>query len=74
MREQRRLSLETWFRGIALILVVVAVVFYPLYALIFKPPPATLAQVIAPITGIAGAVIGYWFGPASRRIQDSSSS
>lgn len=60
--EQYRLTLESWFRGIALLLVVIAVVVYPLYALIFKIPGATLPQVIAPITGIAGAVVGYWFG------------
>jgi hypothetical protein len=73
-REQNRLWAETWFRGIALMLVVIAVVFYPLYALVFEISPATLNQVIAPVTGIAGAVIGYWFGQASRRIQDSPNS
>jgi hypothetical protein len=66
--EQHRLNLETWFRGIALMLVVVAIVFYPLYALIFRIPGTTLADIVAPVTGIAGAVVGYWFGQASRRI------
>lgn len=66
--EQHRLNLETWFRGIALMLVVIAIVFYPLYALIFRVPGTTLADIVAPVTGIAGAVVGYWFGQASRRI------
>jgi hypothetical protein len=70
--EQTRLLIETWFRGIALMLVVIAVVVYPMYALIVHIASPTLAQVIAPITGIAGAVIGYWFGQASRRTQDAS--
>jgi hypothetical protein len=69
--EQTRLWIETWFRGSALMLVVIAVVVYPMYALIVHIPSSTLAQVIAPITGIAGAVIGYWFGQASRRTQDA---
>lgn len=52
-----------------LILVVLGLVLYPLYALIFGIPGTTLADVIAPVTGISGAVVGYWFGQASRRIQ-----
>ena len=67
-QDQYRLNVETWFRGIALMLVVAAVVLYPLYALVFNVPGATLSEVIAPVTGIAGAVVGYWFGQASRRI------
>lgn len=66
--EQHRLNLETWIRGIALMLVVLAMVLYPMYALIVGIPGTTLADVIAPVTGIAGAVVGYWFGQASRRI------
>jgi hypothetical protein len=54
-------------------LVVVAVVVYPFYALIVHIAPATLSQVIAPITGIAGAIVGYWFGQASRRIPNPPS-
>jgi hypothetical protein len=53
-------------------LVVIAVVIYPLYALIAHIAPATLSQVIAPITGIAGAVVGYWFGQSSRRVNPSA--
>jgi len=65
--DESRLNRETWFRGIALMLVVVAVVVYPMYALIVHINPATLSQVIAPITGIAGAVVGYWFGQSQRQ-------
>jgi hypothetical protein len=68
-RDDYRLNLETWFRGSTLLLVVVAVVVYPMYALIVHIPAATLAQVIAPVTGIAGAIVGYWFGQAQRRAQ-----
>jgi hypothetical protein len=71
--EQRRLNLETWFRGISLMLVVLALVLYPMYALIFNIHGSTLSEVVAPVTGIAGAVVGYWFGQASRRIQTPSS-
>lgn len=67
--EQRRLGIETWIRGIALLLVVVAVVTYPMFALIVGIEGSRLAESIAPITGIAGAIVGYWFGQASRRIQ-----
>src|SRR5262245_59776404 len=70
--EQRRLTIETWFRGLSLMLVVIALVLYPLYALIFKIAGSTLAEVVAPVTGIAGAIVGYWFGQASRRIQTPS--
>jgi hypothetical protein len=70
--EQRRLAIETWFRGISLMLVVIALVLYPLYALIFNVAGSTLAEVVAPVTGIAGAIVGYWFGQASRRIQTPS--
>jgi hypothetical protein len=71
--EQYRLTLETWFRGIALLLVVIAVVVYPLYALIFAISGSTLSQLIAPVTGIAGAVVGYWFGQARRAPEPAQS-
>ena len=67
--EQHRLLLETWIRGITLLMVVFAIVAYPFYALFAGTTPADLAQYIAPITGIAGAVVGYWFGQASRKLQ-----
>lgn len=66
--EQHRLNWETWFRGVTLVLVVIALILYPMYALIFDISGADLAEKIAPITGIAGAIVGYWFGQASRRI------
>ena len=68
MAEQHRLTIETWIRGVALLLVVLAVVVYPLYAMVFGISGANLSEVIAPVTGIAGAIVGYWFGQASRRI------
>lgn len=72
--EQSRLGIETWIRGIALLLVVVAVVTYPMFALIVGVEGSRLAESIAPITGIAGAIVGYWFGQASRRIQTKEES
>jgi hypothetical protein len=69
--DQHRLLLETRFRGVVLLLVVGAVVLYPLYALIFNISGQNLSVVIAPVTGIAGAVVGYWFGQASRNLPGS---
>jgi hypothetical protein len=69
--EEKRLNLETWFRGVSLLLVVAAIVIYPLYALIFRITGTTLSDIVAPVTGIAGAIVGYWFGQASRRIPNS---
>lgn len=58
-------QLQTFFRGVPLILIVVAVIGYPLYAMIYQIPPQDLAQYVAPITGLAGAMVGYWFGSGS---------
>lgn len=66
--QEKRLTIETWIRGFALILIVIAIVTYPMYALIVGISGASLSEAIAPITGIAGAIVGYWFGQASRRI------
>jgi hypothetical protein len=49
-------------RGYVLLGVVAAVVAMPLLAMIFKMDPQAFGSYIAPITGIAGTVVGYWFG------------
>lgn len=50
-------------RGIVLYLVVAALVLMPVYAMSTAGvSPQEFAQYIAPITGIAGTVLGYWFG------------
>lgn len=65
----RQLRRGDWVRSLALFIVVAAIVAMPFWAIIrsFSPKstPAEFAQYIAPITGIAGAVIGYWFGNRS---------
>src|SRR6516162_3785399 len=66
--QQHRLTLETWIRGITLVIVIVAIVGYPAWTLVFNMDTQKMLDAIAPVTGIAGAVIGYWFGQASRRI------
>jgi len=50
------------------VLVVSAIVTYPMLALATHTT-ANVAEILAPITGIAGAIVGYWFGQASRRIE-----
>jgi hypothetical protein len=50
-------------RGIVLYLVVLALVVMPLVAMgWFNINAQEFAQYVAPITGIAGTVLGYWFG------------
>jgi hypothetical protein len=51
-----------WARMIPLFLVAVAIVFYPLYGMVTHMPPQSLVQYLAPVSGLAGAIIGYWFG------------
>ena len=45
-----------------LYLVVLAVVIMPVLAMTFKVDPKTFAGYIAPLGGLAGTVVGYWFG------------
>jgi hypothetical protein len=55
-------------RGIVLYLVVLAVVLMPVLAMgWFNIRPAEFSQYVAPITGIAGTVLGYWFGRQDQR-------
>jgi hypothetical protein len=52
----------TRVRAWALMLVVLAVVATPIFAILLEVPANDFSQYIAPVTAIAGAVIGYWFG------------
>jgi hypothetical protein len=58
-------------RSMVLLLVVLAVILYPLYAMIADETPAAFSQFIAPITAIAGTIIGYWFGSRTERATSS---
>jgi hypothetical protein len=53
-------------RSIVLLLVVLAVVSMPLLAMVQGLEPEKFGSYIAPITGIAGTVVGYWFGTVGR--------
>ncbi|HTZ92701.1 MAG TPA: hypothetical protein VMB74_09930 [Streptosporangiaceae bacterium] len=53
-------------RSITLYLVVLAVVIMPVIAMTTKLSPQTFGSYIAPVTGIAGTVVGYWFGTLDR--------
>lgn len=63
--QMKRLSMVAradYARAVALITVVVAIVATPIYAMIVAVDSQSFAAYIAPVTGIAGAVVGYWFG------------
>jgi lipopolysaccharide export LptBFGC system permease protein LptF len=49
-------------RGYALFGVVAAVVAMPLLAMALGLDPQAFGSYMAPVTGIAGTVVGYWFG------------
>jgi hypothetical protein len=49
-------------RGYVLLGVVAAVVSMPLIGMLLKLDPDTFGAFIAPVTGIAGTIVGYWFG------------
>jgi hypothetical protein len=49
-------------RSIVLLLVVLAVVSMPVVAIFLNLSPEDFGSYIAPVTGIAGTVVGYWFG------------
>ena len=53
-------------RSIVLLLVVLAVVLMPIVAIIAGLSPQDFGSYIAPITAIAGTVVGYWFGERGR--------
>jgi hypothetical protein len=54
-------------RSIVLLLVVLSVVAMPIIAMVININPETFAAYIAPVTAIAGTVIGYWFGASDRQ-------
>jgi lipopolysaccharide export LptBFGC system permease protein LptF len=54
-------------RSLVLLLVVLAVVVMPLIAMANGLNPQSFGAYIAPVTGIAGTVVGYWFGTVERR-------
>ncbi len=53
-------------RTMALLLVVLAVVAMPIFAMMKNLAPESFGTYIAPVTGIAGTVVGYWFGTVDR--------
>ncbi|MGY1669727.1 hypothetical protein [Geodermatophilus sp. SYSU D00710] len=48
-------------RSVALYLLVFAVVLMPVIAILSGVTPQDFGSYVAPITGIAGTVVGYWF-------------
>ncbi|WP_031067514.1 hypothetical protein [Streptomyces sp. NRRL WC-3742] len=53
-------------RGWALVAVVVAIVVSPWVAMIANVPANNFSMYMVPVTGIAGTIIGYWFGQGDR--------
>ncbi|MFD8415564.1 hypothetical protein ACFV2Q_28020 [Streptomyces sp. NPDC059650] len=49
-------------RGWALVAVVFAIIASPWVAMIAGIPAENFSLYLSPVTGIAGAIIGYWFG------------
>jgi hypothetical protein len=73
-------AFNTKVRALVLILVVLAIITMPMIALVEGTFLNTFNQLIAPVTGVGGVIIGYWFGqskddpsatPASRRANRS---
>lgn len=54
-------------RSIVLILVVLAILITPLIGILQGIPTEEFASYIAPVTGLAGTVVGYWFGQSTDR-------
>ncbi|WP_018331128.1 hypothetical protein [Actinomycetospora chiangmaiensis] len=60
--EQRQESYSDIIRSVVLLLVVVTVLVTPLVVMLAgRTTPQDFSQYMAPVTGIAGTVIGYWF-------------
>lgn len=57
---------DALFRGYALYVVVAAVVLLPFVAIFLQLKPETFGSYVAPVTGIAGTIVGYWFGSSER--------
>ena len=49
-------------RGVVLIIVVIAIISTPFLAIFHGVPLDAFNEFIAPVTGIGGIIIGYWFG------------
>jgi len=60
--DARMRRLRLWARLVPLYLIVVVLVSYPYVAAITGMSASDMTQYISPVTGLAGAVIGYWFG------------
>jgi hypothetical protein len=54
-------------RSIVLLLVVLAIVSMPIIGILAHLNPQSFGTFIAPVTGIAGTVVGYWFGTVDRQ-------
>jgi hypothetical protein len=72
--EARRESAGEKVRSIVLYLVVFAIVATPLVIMILAVTlprsaisPHNFTQYIAPVTAIAGTILGYWFGRESQK-------
>lgn len=57
---------DALFRGYVLYVVVAAVVLLPFVAIVLQLKPETFGSYVAPVTGIAGTIVGYWFGSGDR--------
>jgi hypothetical protein len=57
---------DALFRGYVLYVVVAAIVLLPFVAILLQLKPETFGSYVAPVTGIAGTIVGYWFGSSDR--------
>jgi hypothetical protein len=53
-------------RSIVLLLVVLAIVCMPIVGILKGLSPESFGAYVAPVTGIAGTIVGYWFGAGSQ--------
>ncbi|MFR9673160.1 hypothetical protein [Streptomyces sp. TR02-1] len=60
-------------RGWALVAVVITIVISPWGAIFAGVPPEEFGLYMIPVTGIAGTIIGYWFGQGGRTTAPSHS-
>jgi hypothetical protein len=73
-KRMNMLARADFVRAIALIAVVAAIVATPIFAMVIGVIPEDYASYIAPVSGIAGAVIGYWFGASGKSSKSSDTS
>jgi hypothetical protein len=62
----RKAFFASEIRSFVLLLVVLAVLAMPLVAIWKDLPPEKFGTLIAPVTALAGTVVGYWFGAGER--------